>query len=209
MVQSVRTWEKGEGRTTRKVGGMAAGGSEVGNSGEKSSGEGPGSSAQEQFEMLDKEKIMLDHIQGRRYDFIDPMVDLEMGRAEKMMMRYREVLTDDQKTRGVWSVNAGKVRTLRRRTGNERRIIGTRRCQRSTTRRSHIRHLISGNDSGRHLEECTATKTLRDFQRNLTRMSRLDDLTMEKNDGERGERREMVLTSEEHLLNRRERQQME
>ena len=82
--------------------------------GKRSSGEGSGSSAEEQFEVLDKDKIMLGHIQAWRNDVTDPTVDMEMGDVEKIMMRYREAKTDDftedRKIIDVWSVTWMVVR---------------------------------------------------------------------------------------------------
>ena len=85
-----------KGRKMRKDGGMAAGGSEEGIREARVQAKDRGHSAEEQFEMLDKEKIMWGHMQGWRNDFIDSMVDME-----RMVMRYREALTS-RKIRKLW-----------------------------------------------------------------------------------------------------------
>ena len=86
-----------------------------------------------------------------------------------------------------------KVRRLRRRRqGDERRSIGTRWCQRSTTRGSYVRHKITGNTMGdiwkgiRHGSRvlCVGVGTTRTGDQDLAAFSEvLDSIEKERRRG--------------------------
>ena len=51
------------------------------------------SSAEEQFEELDKEKVMEDHRKAMGSGHIDALVDMDPNAVEEMLMRCRENMT--------------------------------------------------------------------------------------------------------------------